>query len=182
MTKFLIFIVIITIACLNANLIIKQLPNSDFKLKVSLAFNKSKIETLFSILDNSEYTNIFWMKNIEFNAGVRTENGIVWDKTPELDTFVSKAESYGYHSLLTSKNKQGNWLLSGYKEIISINESLSKVKTVTIDYSYGQKPKLQTCNSEVIASSFEGQCYLSISNSWFIYKYWFTYDSKSEQT
>lgn len=144
--------------------------------------HKSKIENLISILDTTEYTNIFWVKGRELKAGIRTEEGLNWDKTPALKAFINKAEEYNYQNLLTSKNRYGNWLLSGYKEIEFLNGAHTQQKTMTVDYSYGKEPELTLCNSKVIVSSTEGQCYLPLFDKWYIYKYWFTYDMEIEQT
>lgn len=182
MKKYLALFITIIVAYFNADLIVSKLPNSDFKLKATLFLNKSNIETLISILNKTSYTNIFWVKDVQLKAGTRNNNSVVWNQTPQLDEFTQKAISFGYETMLTSKTNKGNWLLSGYKEIVFLNESRSKVKTITVDYLYGGKPEYQTCNDNYIKKSLDGQCYLPISSSWFIYKYWSTYDTESDQT
>ncbi len=182
MKKYLVLFITIIVISFNVDWIINELPNSDLKLKVSLFLNKTKVETLISILNKTDYTNIFWIKDVELKAGIRNENSVVWSKTPQLDEFVSKAVSLGYQTMLTSKTTKGNWLLSGYKETLFLNEQRSKVKIITVDYSFGNRPEYQICNNNFINTTLDGQCYLPLSNSWFIYKYWFTYDRESEQT
>jgi len=92
------------------------------------------------------------------------------------------AKSKGFETMLTSKSKSGNWLFSGYQEVIFLNDSRSNIKNLHVDYSYGVKPDLESCSNELITEHKEGKCHLPLFGKWFIYKYWFTYDSNLPQT
>ena len=175
-------VLILVIAYFNVTTIIQSLPDSDFKLRLGLLVYKNKIEALIPILNESGYTKIFWIKDREIRAGLISNGKLKWDKSPDLENFINKAKSNGFETMLTSKSRNGNWLFSGYQEVMFLNESRTNIKTLHAEYSYGVKPELELCNNDLIEKQEEGKCYLSLNSNWFIYKYWFTYDSNLTQT
>ena len=182
MKKVLSFLVIFTVLYLNANSIIELLPSSDFKMKLRLFIHKDKLENLIELADKTEYTHITWLKGELLKAGVREENQIIWDDSPDIDNIISKAESYDYNFIDLTKDKNNNWYLVGYTKTLFLKDSSTKTKNIRTEYSYGNTPKYEQCSKILISDIANGQCFVYLSENWFLHRYWVTIDINNEQT
>jgi len=182
MKKVISFIVIFIVLLFNSSLIIELLPDSDFKMRLRHFIHKDKLESLIALADKTEYTHIAWIKDDMLRAGIREGNKINWQESPSLEAFVSKVEAYDYSFVDITKGKSGNWLISGYTEILFLNDSRTKMKNIRTEFSYGLQPQYEQCTSVSVASSINGQCYVSLSDNWFLHRYWISLDTNDDQT
>jgi len=159
---------------------------TDAELKAHLLSKSSDFETLISILNKTEYSNVLWIENGPLNARVGNNKNAVWDKSPNLDGFVNKAIELGLKSLFLGVDDFGNWKISTGTEVIFLNGDPSRgtavTKTVKKSYWYGAQPKYSICTPQIIGGAVTGACYTPLSTNWFLFKYWYTHDPTIEQT
>jgi hypothetical protein len=166
----------------NKNSVSSELTSTDEKLKTHLLSKSNDFETLLSILSETKYTKILWIKDGPLNAGFKNNENIVWDKTPQLESFINKATELGFGSFLIGKDNNDNWLISTGDEVVLLDDVPTKVKTIKSSYWYGVEPEHTICTSELVNTSFDGTCYIPLLKNWFLYKYWFTYSPPIEKT
>lgn len=166
---------------LNRAILVSYLPDNDFKLKVGLFVYRDKMEHLVSILNQSEYSKVFWIRNNQIKAAKLTDNELQWTTTPNLNNFVYVAQTSGFAHMLLSKATNGNWQFIGYKKRYFLNNEYTRVKYLDVEYSFGVAPDANLCSADLIMNSANGKCYLVLNTTWFIYKYWYTLDVNTEQ-
>lgn len=178
-------IITFTLLFVSFNSTASEKNPTDAELKTYLFSQSSNFETLISIVNNTQYTGVIWVKNGPLNARSSINKDAVWNKSPKLDKFVNQAIAFGFERLLIYVDDLKNWNISTGQEVIFLDGDLSKatakVKTVKKSFWYGDKPEYSICTSELVEKSLEGECYIPLLTNWFLFKYWFTYDLAVEQ-
>jgi hypothetical protein len=153
---------------------------TDAKLKAHLLSKGNDFETLIFILNKTEYTSVLWVKDGPLTARIGNSAKAVWDKSPQLDEFVKKAIELGFGRFLIGVDNYGNWTIFTGKRVAFLQDEPNMLKTVNLDYWYGQKPKHLECTIETVAKHKNGTCYLPLKENWFLFKSWHSYDTKLE--
>ena len=167
---------------LSFNSFSNEIKPTDTELVSHLLLKSDDFETLISILDETEYTAVFWIKNGTLNAKIGNNKNVAWDKPPKLDAFVMKATELGIGSLLAGVDISGNWTISTGQRVSFLKDEPTMLKTIKLNYWYGNKPKHQKCTLEIIRKNKGGTCYLPIKENWFLFKRWSTHNTKLDQT